>query len=235
MDTSEKIRRGIEKHKGNNTLREVILGGQDGLVNVLGITLGISASTGDMKILLAAGLAATFAESVSMGAVAYTSFITDRDHYLKEMEREKYEIENFPDTEREEIRSLYFSKGFRGKILDDVVTQICSDKQVWLDVMMAEELRLEPVDTKEVLRISVIVTLASIAGSLIPLAPFFWMPAASALPVSIIASGVTLFAVGAYQAKTYVGDWRVNGLKMVAIGMGAAAIGFIVARIFHTG
>ena len=30
------------------------------------------------------------------------------------------------------------------------------------------------------------------------------------------------------------GDWRKNGLKMVAIGLGAAAAGFLIGRLFHT-
>ncbi|MEX1068530.1 MAG: VIT1/CCC1 transporter family protein [Patescibacteria group bacterium] len=56
-------------------LRDIILGGQDGLVNVLGVTLGIAVASGDLRVTLAGGLAATFAESFSMAAVAYTSSI----------------------------------------------------------------------------------------------------------------------------------------------------------------
>lgn len=36
-----------------------------------------------------------------------------------------------------------------------------------------------------------------------------------------------------YESVTLVGDWRKNGLKMVAIGLGAAAIGFLIGRLFH--
>src|SRR6266446_3240828 len=53
-----------EKHKKGNPLRDVILGGQDGLVNALGIILGVSAATSDTKVLIATVLAATFAESL---------------------------------------------------------------------------------------------------------------------------------------------------------------------------
>ena len=56
-------------------LRDIILGGQDGLVNVLGVTAGVAAASGDTRLTIAAGLAATFAESFSMAAVAYTSAI----------------------------------------------------------------------------------------------------------------------------------------------------------------
>ena len=63
----------LDPHRGASALSDVILGGQDGLVNVLGVILGVAAATADTRIVLVAGLAATFAESVSMGAVAYTS------------------------------------------------------------------------------------------------------------------------------------------------------------------
>jgi VIT1/CCC1 family predicted Fe2+/Mn2+ transporter len=36
-----------------------------------------------------------------------------------------------------------------------------------------------------------------------------------------------------YSAVTLVGDWRTSGLKMVVIGLGAAAVGFVVARLFN--
>jgi predicted membrane protein (TIGR00267 family) len=63
-------------------LHDLILGGQDGLVNVLGIVLGVAAATASTRIVLISGLAATFAESISMGAVAYTSTKAAKEYYL---------------------------------------------------------------------------------------------------------------------------------------------------------
>jgi hypothetical protein len=40
-----------------------------------------------------------------------------------------------------------------------------------------------------------------------------------------------LFGAGVCSSVTLVGDWR----KMVAIGLGAAAVGFLIRRLFHTG
>lgn len=47
-------------------------------------------------------------------------------------------------------------------------------------------------------------------------------------------SAAVLLGVGVYSSLTLVGDWRKKGLKMVAIGLGAAAVGFLIARLFHT-
>jgi VIT1/CCC1 family predicted Fe2+/Mn2+ transporter len=54
-------------------LHDLILGGQDGLVNTLGLALGAVAAGADTRLVVAAALAGAIAESVSMGAVAYTS------------------------------------------------------------------------------------------------------------------------------------------------------------------
>src|SRR5215510_9226154 len=94
------------KPNTNNSLRDVILGGQDGLVNMLGIALGVVAAGGSTHVLVVTGIAAAITESISMGAVAYTSFGSDRDFYLAEKAREQNDIEAKPDEEREEIREI---------------------------------------------------------------------------------------------------------------------------------
>ena len=106
-----------EPHRQTNWLRDVILGGQDGLVNILGIILGVIAGGGSNTVLLAAGFAAAITESISMGAVGYTSSISERDYYEAERAREAAEIATVPDAERQEIRDIYASRGFTGNLL----------------------------------------------------------------------------------------------------------------------
>src|SRR5512136_360185 len=105
-----------DPHRRASGLSDIILGGQDGLVNVLGVILGVAAATSDPRIVLLAGLAATFAESVSMGAVAYTSTLADADYYDSEKERELRHILQVPTLERDEVRGIYAQKGFEGEL-----------------------------------------------------------------------------------------------------------------------
>ncbi len=220
-------------HKLHNPLRDIILGGQDGLVNSLGIILGISAATSDTKILIAAVLAALFAESISMGAVAYTSALSQRDYYNSERKKEEREVEEIPEKEKDEIRQIYTQKGFKGKVLEEIVQTISKDKKIWVDIMMDEELHIAPVDTKAVLKSSIIVTVATSIGHLIPLFPFFFTAHLTGLFISLGISIISLFAVGMYQALSLVGSWWKSGSRMVAIGMAAAIIGFLIAKLFH--
>src|SRR6201997_3176488 len=94
-------RRRPSRHEaGTNWLYDVILGGQDGLVNILGIILGVIAGGGSRTVLLATGFAAAITESISMGAVGYTSAVSQRDYYAAERARELSEIEATPEAER---------------------------------------------------------------------------------------------------------------------------------------
>lgn len=234
--SKEAIHQSIHHHEAHLTsfnLPEIILGGQDGLVNVLGVILGVAAATVSSKIIIVAGLAATFAESISMAAVAYTSKIAEADYYQSELEREQWEIENVPEGEREEIRALYENYGFKGKVLEEVVDKICSNKKVWLEIMMGQELKLEKIDRKGALPAALIVGVSAFIGSLIPLTAFFFLPVKSAMIVSLIISSITLFVVGYYKAKQTLGRHLFKqGIEMAIIGMASAAVGYLVGSFF---
>lgn len=218
---------------GTDWLRDVILGGQDGLVNILGITLGVISGGGTRTVLLAAGFAAAITESISMGAVGYTSTVADRDFFAAQRVVEEAAVSDDPDLECREVTDLYRSKGFSGPLLDQVVATITANRDRWVRTILEEERHLQPVGNTDVMRSSVVITIATLIGHLIPLLPFVWLPRAPALVLALVLSAVVLFGVGTYQALTRVGSWWKQGARMVAIGLGAAALGFVIGRLFH--
>jgi len=220
-----------KKRNHAGSLAEIILGGQDGLVNVLGIVLGVASATSDKFIVLIAGLVATFAESISMAAVAYTSTRAEQDHYRSELEQEKWEIEHVPEVEEEEIRLIYMKKGFRGKELERMVKSITSNKELWLSVMMTEELGLAPVEKSNPVRAAAIVGVSAMVGSVIPLVPFVLLPIGDAIIASLALSTIVLFIVGAYKATVTIGDWKKSGIEMAVIGMLAALTGWLIGKV----
>ncbi len=60
-------------------LREVLMGAQDNLTNVLAVVLGVAVGAGRADMVALAGLAAGIAEAISMGGVLYTGTQADRD------------------------------------------------------------------------------------------------------------------------------------------------------------
>jgi len=217
-----------DPHRYTSALADVILGGQDGLVNVLGIILGIAAATRDPRIVIVAGLAATFAESISMATVAYTSTLAETAHYESEREREYRHVRLVPAVEREEVRTIYLQKGFEGELLDQIVEKITADEDVWVGVMMTEEHQLIPINRRDALKSAFVVGLAAVVGSLIPLIPFLFLAVQTSIWVSLLVSGLTLFIVGAYKARTTVGNPGKSGFEMAIIGIISALVGYIV-------
>lgn len=209
-------------------LRQLILGGQDGLVNVLGVILAIAAATSDIKIVIIAGLAAAFAESISMAAVGYTSAKAAHDYYKAKRADEEREIEEIPEVEREEIKLIYYRKGLRSKELDQMVKTITSDKKLWVDTMMLEEFGLSESENLDPKGEALLVGFAALVGSFIPLVPFFVLGITPATYVGVVLSIISLFAMGAYKAKTTVGSWWKTGLELAVIGMGAAIAGYLI-------
>lgn len=232
MNNSKVIDQGHNYHKGSR-LKDIILGGQDGVVNVLGIVLGVAVATNETRVVLIAGLASTFAESISMAAVAYTSTKAALSYYHSELAQEEKEILEKPKEEIQEIRDIYAAKGFRGRMLSGIVNKITSNKRLWAQTMMAEELKLTTTGNENPLSNAWIVGVASFIGSLLPLAPFFLFSVKTSINVSVVLCGLVLFSVGAYKAKVTVGKWWKSGLEMLFIGMLAALAGYLIGSIFN--
>lgn len=236
-----------EQHARPGLLSDFILGSQDGLVNVLGVILGIAIAAHQQalsnpsfepfRIVVAGGLAATFAESISMGAVAYTSTLARRDHYLKERDREEREMRELPDLERQEVREVFESWGFQGAKLEQITDDIISNPKAWLEFMMAHELGLSPVEKRQARNSAILVGFAAIFGSLVPLLPFLVFPRdiLTGMVASVVVAAIALFLIGWYKATSTVGRPLRSGVEMLIIGIASAVAGFLIAYLVGAG
>jgi len=221
-----------EEHPTPTLLSDFILGSQDGLVNVLGILLGLVAAGSSMRLIEVGALAALAAESISMGAVAYTSTLSRRKLYLAEIERESREMRDVPELEREEVRVILRRWGFQGEEVEDMLRRIESKPQAWLDLMLAFELNLAEVKPDQPRKSGLVVFGASVAGSIVPLVPFLvGLGRNVAAIVSVVVSAAMLLGIGVYEARTTVGSPWTSGARMVIIGLGAGFAGFLVGKL----
>jgi VIT1/CCC1 family predicted Fe2+/Mn2+ transporter len=201
-------------------------------VNVLGILLGLTAATNDLRLIFVAAFAALGAESISMGAVAYTSTLARRKQYLKVVSREEKEMREVPETEKNEVREVFQKWGYQGEELERLTDLIASRPKAWLEFMMSHELQLEAVGESEPRRSFLVVLSSTVFGSFIPLLPYFLVGKDVVLGAvaSVTVSGAVLFVIGYYEAKTTVGSlWR-SGLQMAAIGLAAGLAGFLIGH-----
>jgi VIT1/CCC1 family predicted Fe2+/Mn2+ transporter len=136
-----------------------------------------------------------------------------------------------PELERDEIRNLYRRKGFSGALLERVVATITADPDVWVAVMMAEEHHLAPTEPGYALRSAAVVGLASLVGSLVPLAPFLALPARAGTWVSALVAALVLFVLGAYKGRLTTGHVVRSGTELATIGTLSALASYVVGAL----
>lgn len=131
-----------DKLKPSDYLGEFVFGSIDGSVTTFAVVAGASGAHLESSIVIILGFANLIADGFSMSVGSYLSAKSEKETFAKNQRKEYWEVENIPDSEREEIREIYKKKGFTGSLLNKVVDKITADKDVWVDVMMKEELEM---------------------------------------------------------------------------------------------
>ncbi|MFD0977908.1 VIT1/CCC1 transporter family protein [Salinimicrobium gaetbulicola] len=123
-------------------IAEFVYGGIDGAITTFAVVAGAEGASLGISVVIILGLANLIADGFSMSVGNFFSTKAERDSFEKHKQVEYWEIENLREREIEEIREIYAAKGFKGELLDQVVEVIISDKEVWVDTMMKEELEM---------------------------------------------------------------------------------------------
>jgi len=217
-----------EDKSGSAIIRDVILGGQDGLVNVLGIVLAVATATNSKYIIFISGMAATFAESISMAAVAYTSAKAGQEYYAKrELEISQKVMSRSPEAKEILKKQFGAQCGLQGSMLNKAIQFVMADKNRLRTVWMNQELGSRD-EFEHPVRDALVVGFSAIVGSLIPLIPFMVLPIETAFWTTIGFSSLALFASGAMKAN-YTGVSHIkSAIEMMLVGMTAAIAGYLI-------
>jgi len=212
-------------------IKNIVFGVQDGALTTLGVVAGITGAVTDNSLIILAGVVSLAAEAISMGAGEYISSKSEVEVYKHEVELEKKEMERMPDIERQEIVDIYKAKGFKGKLLNQIVRKITSDKKLWLDTMLREELGF-PQKFEDPKKLGFQMLVASFIGGTIPIIPYLLLPVSTALFISVMGTAVSLFIVGASKTIITKGNWIKSGIEMMLVGMLVALAGYSIGSIF---
>jgi VIT1/CCC1 family predicted Fe2+/Mn2+ transporter len=210
-------------------LRNFVFGTSDGLVTVLAFVAGVSASLASRKLVLMAGLAEMFAGAVSMGLGAFLGTRAERDWYERERRREEAEVEKIPHLEKEELRDIYRKKGLEGETLERVVDVFTANEKRWVDIMMSEELGLQPVESSP-WSAGLIVGVSYIIAAAVPLLPYLIWVGMRALLGSMALTAVALYAVGVAKARITQRPELRSGIETMMTGLVGTAICWGIGR-----
>jgi VIT1/CCC1 family predicted Fe2+/Mn2+ transporter len=207
-------------------VRDFVFGFGDGINTSLGIAAGVGGADVSSNIIILAALVGMFTGAKAMAVQNYLAVKAHRELLKSEIAREEWEIENKPEIERQEIEEIYRAKGFSGKDLEMVVNKITSDKKVWLDTMLTEELKLNIEVVGNPLKSAFRMFGAFLVGGILPIIPFFFLHGYLPLMIAIGISLSTSFAVGAVKSRLAKTNIVRGGLEMAGLGTGIALIGF---------
>lgn len=223
--------RHAEPHLSESSgIRDFVFGFGDGINTSLGIAAGVGGADVSSNIIILAALVGMFTGAKAMAVQNYLAVKAQRELLRSEIAKEEWEMENKPDVERQEIEEIYKAKGFEGKDLEMIVNKITSNKKVWLDTMLTEELKLNIEVVGNPLKSAFRMFGAFLVGGILPIIPFFFASGYLPLGVAVGISLSTSFAVGAVKSKIAQTSIIKGGLEMAGLGTGIALLGFGIGK-----
>ncbi len=223
-------------NKYQEYLGEFVYGGIDGSVTTFAVVAGSVGANLDSAVILILGFANLLADGFAMSVGAYLSSQSEHHNHDKHQKIERTELEVHPENARNIVRNIYKGKGFEGKLLDQVVEVITSDKDRWADVIMKEELELHR-DSKSPFAVGAVTYFSFILIGLIPLIVYVLDYIVGGLPqkffYTCLLTGLAFFGIG--LLKTYVTETsRIKGIiETLILGAIAAGVSYFVGDILE--
>jgi len=208
----------------------MIYGAIDGAVTTFAVVTGVAGAGLPSGVLIVLGLANLLADGFSMAASNYLGTRAENQQLEQLRASEEHEIAECPEGEREEVRQIYQAKGFSGALLEEVVTVITTNPQLWVETMLQEEhgVVLEP----QKALLSGLMTFAAffVAGTL-PLIPFllnwFWADfIAQPFIFSTLLTLCVFILVGVLKGRRVGMNGVFSALETLAVGGAAALIAY---------
>ncbi|MEM3349637.1 MAG: VIT1/CCC1 transporter family protein [Saccharolobus sp.] len=240
MKTEEKEEEYTHYIHEADVFRTKVFGIQDGLIGVGSIVLGAAGFSHDALLVLITGLIATIGQAFSMGIGEYISTRVRMQIIENEIRKERYQIEKYPEREKEELIEFYTKKGFSKEISEKIAEYLLKNKDVVLEEMLMHELKIFPEEFERPIKLGLLMSTYLIIGGMIPLIPFiisvnvkqfqFDYAVVTALLLVIITLGIF-----GYLGTKYTGLPKMRGIfEQIGTGLiafiGSYFAGMIIAH-----
>ncbi len=216
-------------------ISEFVYGGIDGAITTFAVVAGAAGAQAEIYYVLLFGFANLIADGFSMSVGNYFSVKTERDNFEKHKQVEYWEIEHMREHEVQEIRDIYAAKDMKGELLEEVVKVITSDKDIWVDTMMKEELEMSK-ETKGPINTAFATFISFNIVGIIPLLSYvvaliFDLNESRLFLISCFATGIALMIVG--YLKSYVTEkpWLRGIMETLLLGGLAAIFAYFVGEV----
>ena len=217
---------------GGNAIRAAVLGGNDGLLSVFSLVMGVAGATNGNQGVLLAGIAGLLAGAMSMALGEWISVKSSQELYENQMAIEMEELETNPDGEEKELALIYMAKGIPEEQANSMASEIMKDKTHAHEVLVKEELGINAEELKgSAFEAAFYSFLMFTVWGIIPVIPFIFASGIHAIVLSVLMSTVGLFMIGAAITLFTGKSLWYSGLRQIIFGLLAAAITFGIGRL----
>ncbi|WP_444895762.1 VIT1/CCC1 transporter family protein [Microbulbifer sp. SSSA005] len=230
----ERIEARLRSRPQSQWLSDFVLGAIDGCVTTFAIVAGAFGAGFSEAVVLVMGFANLIADGFSMAVSNYEAASVEREQRAAAMRTERQHIALIPEGEREEIRQIFYRKGFRGEVLDNIVATITANQKLWIETMLAEEYGISRLEHKP-LGAALITFAAFLCVGAIPLLPYLFhsLNPAEQFYASAVLSVCAFFAIGLCKGLVFSHHLLVAGLKTLFFGSSAAALALVVGYLLR--
>lgn len=219
--------RGLLEH-----VREVVLGMNDGLVEVLSVSAGLSGTFASPLYVAVGGLLVAVGGALSMGIGAYIS-TKSKVQVKNEMVRNvRITAKMEPEHSAEELRERLVRRGFTRELSDAIVAESLRDIKLLSSLLIESELGHGEETLEEPAKAGLYTGVSYLIGSVAPLLPYVAsIPAPFSIVLSLISAtfvlsvtGFIISVLGGLRAKRKVAE-------LIALGLTAATVTYTIGRI----
>lgn len=222
-------------------LKEIVYGGNDGIVTTFAIVAGFSGAQGGaiaasipaIAVILF-GFANLFADGASMALGNFLSIRADQDVYKQHRTKENHEIHTNPQMEWHETVEVMKQKGFSETDAKQLADIYQKNESYWTEFMMRDELEMSDPLKDNPLYSAVATFFSFTLFGFVPLVPYIFLKdSMNIFFLSIAFTGIALFLLGLLRYQvTRINIVRSVG-EVIALGSAAATIAYFVGTFFR--
>ena len=221
-------------------LREIVYGGNDGIVTTFAVVAGFAGAQKDISSgavpvisVLLFGLANLFADGFSMSLGSFLSLRADQDIYRGEKSKEHQEILHSPESEYHETIEILMRKQFSEKDATALATIYRRNPHYWTEFMMKDELEMTNPEGENPLQVAIYTFISFVFFGFIPLIPFVLRMGKSDFSISVIFTAFALLLLGLLRAGISRQKPLRGVLETLLVGGVSASVAYIVGTFFR--
>ena len=214
----------------SNWLRAAVLGANDGILSTASIAIGMAAATDLREQIALATLAGLVAGALSMAAGEYVSVSSQTDVEQADIEREKKELEEDPETELQLLAQIHEKRGLKKETAWKVAKEL-TEKDA-LAAHIRDELGLNEINQANHIQAALASGAAFTVGGALPflVTLFFEL---EKMEIALYTSALFfLIILGATAAKTGGSSIRKAVLRITFWGTVAMGLTALVGYLF---